>query len=169
MLRLHTDGSYSHETGVGSWAWLLVGKGGHELGSGAVAGDTTHQRMDLTAALEGLAAVSQGTAVELISDSTYVVDALRLGYLERWRAGGWTRIAHTDLWQGLAELADQRHVLGTWVRAHSGENRDPRNVMADHLAKTARRLPKRPSKSPAPSGGSAARSRRPGTAGRRRT
>ncbi len=96
--------------------------------------------MELTAAVEGLAAVPEGTAVELISDSTCVVDALRLGYLERWRARGWTRAAHIDLWQGLAERAEQRRVLGTWVKAHNGENGDPWNVMADHLAKTARRL-----------------------------
>ena len=140
MLRLYTDGSYSDETGVGSWAWLLVGNGTRELGSGVVEEGSTHQRMELTAAVEGLAAVPEGALVELVSDSTYVVDALRLGYLERWRSRGWRRVSHIDLWRGFAELTDRRSVLGTWVHAHAGDDGDPWNVMADHLAKTARRV-----------------------------
>ena len=140
MLRLYTDGSYSDETGIGSWAWLLVDEGMEAVGSGSVEEGTTHQRMELVAAVEGLSAVPEGAEVELVSDSTYVVDALRHGYLERWRVRGWRKISHPDLWRGFAELSDRRCVLGTWVRAHSGDAADPWNVMADHLAKTARRV-----------------------------
>ena len=140
MLRLYTDGSYSGESGVGSWAWLLVGDGIEAIGSGSVGAGSTHQRMELVAAVEGLAAVAEGTEVELVSDSTYVVDALRHGYLERWRTRGWSKVSHPELWQGFAELSDRRRVVGTWVRAHCGDAADPWNVMADHIAKTERRL-----------------------------
>ena len=50
------------------------------------------------------------------------------------------RVSHIDLWRGFAELTDRRSVLGTWVHAHAGDDGDPWNVMADHLAKTARRV-----------------------------
>ncbi len=146
MLRLYTDGSYSDESGVGSWAWLLVGEGRSEIGSGAVARGATHQRMELTAALEGLAAVPEGAEVEVVSDSSSLVDAMELGHLERWRARDWTsvghsrQIAHPDLWTAIAELACRRRARFRWVKAHSGDTSDPWNVMADHVAKTARRL-----------------------------
>lgn len=146
MLRLYTDGSYSEATGVGSWAWLLTGGGVHRLGSGVVEGATTHHRMELTAAIEGLATVPEGRPVEVVSDSTYLVDAMSRGYPERWRARGWSSaghqrpIAHRDLWRRLLALSARRRVRFTWVRAHSGPHADPWNVMADHLAKTARRL-----------------------------
>ena len=146
MLRLYTDGSYSDATGVGSWAWLLADGEGHSVGSGAVGEGTTHQRMELTAAIEGLAAVPEGSVVELVSDCTYLVDAMSRGYPERWRDRGWSSlghnrpIAHRDLWQALAELSARRRVRFTWVKAHSGQAADPWNVMADHVAKTARRL-----------------------------
>jgi ribonuclease HI len=145
MLRLYTDGSYSDLTGVGSWSWLLVGDGRYELGTGASEG-ATHQRMELKAALEGLAAVPEGAEVEVCSDSTYLVDAMQLGYVEQWQSRGWAslghgrRIVHRDLWTALAEVVERRRVRFTWVKAHNGEESDPWNVMADHLAKTARRL-----------------------------
>ena len=146
MLRLYTDGSYSDLTGIGSWAWLLVGANGHEVGSGAVGAGATHQRMELTAAVEGLAAVPEGSAVVVISDSSYVVEPMSRRYPERWRERGWSslghsrQIVHRDLWERLVELAGRRRVRFAWVRAHSGAAGDPWNEMADHLAKTARRL-----------------------------
>ena len=146
MLRLYTDGSYSDETGVGSWAWLLVGDDRREVESGGVTEGATHQRMELTAAIEGLAALPEGTELEVISDSAYLVDAMGRGYLERWRERDWVsighrgRIVHRDLWIALADLAERRRVRFTWVKAHNGPGADPWNVMADHVAKTARRL-----------------------------
>jgi ribonuclease HI len=144
LLRLYTDGSYSESTGVGSWAWVLVGDG-HRLGSGVVAG-TEHQRMELTAVIEGLAELPEGTEVEVVTDSAPLVEAMREGYVARWRERGWSsighdrRIAHADLWEQLLALADRRRVRFTWVKAHCGDAGDPWNVMADHLARTARRV-----------------------------
>jgi ribonuclease HI len=145
MLRLYTDGSYSDVTGVGSWAWLLVGDG-YRLGSGAVTGGTIHQRMELTAAIEGLATVLEGAEVEVVTDCAYMAEAMELGYVDRWRERGWSSIgharpiSHVDLWEQLVELAARRRVTFTWVKAHNGDAADPWNIMADHLAKTARRL-----------------------------
>jgi ribonuclease HI len=110
------------------------------IGSGATEDGSTHQRMELAAAVEGLAAVPEGSVIELVSDSTDVVDSLGHGYLERWRTRGWRKVSHTELWRGFAALSDRRCVLGTWVRAHAGDEADPWNVMVDHVAKTARRV-----------------------------
>jgi ribonuclease HI len=145
MLRLYTDGSYSTDTGVGSWAWLLVGGRVREIGSGGVTTEATHQRMELTAAVEGLRRVPDGSEVEVVTDSTCLVDAMELGFVEQWRSRGWRSshrrpVAHRDLWLQLADLVSRRRVVFTWVKAHNGEGADPWNVMADHVAKTARRL-----------------------------
>jgi ribonuclease HI len=146
MLRLYTDGSFSEESGVGSWAWLLVGGRRSEVGSGAVVGGATHMRMELHAAVEGLAQVPAGRPVEVVSDSLYLVDGMGLGLVEQWRARGWKSvgrdraISHSDLWVRLIDLTAGRRVTFTWVKAHSGDDADPWNVMADHVAKTARRL-----------------------------
>lgn len=135
MLRLYTDGSYSDSTGVGSWAWLLVGGQKSQVGSGGVSRQcgTSHHEMELVAAVAGLRAVPEGATVELISDCTYVTDGLRLGF-------GLEPKSHTELWAELAELVSLRTVTFTWVKAHNGEGSDPWNVMTDHVAKTARRL-----------------------------
>lgn len=134
MYRLYTDGSYSDVSGVGSWAWLLLGGTSHQVGSGAVeGGGVTHHGMELRAAVEGLRRVPAGAEVELVSDSTYVTDGLELGYGPR-------SPAYHDLWAELAALAAVRTVTFTWVKAHNGDGSDPWNVMTDHVAKTARRL-----------------------------
>jgi ribonuclease HI len=146
MLRLYTDGSFSEESGVGSWAWLLVGGRRSEVGSGAVVAGATHMRMELHAAVEGLAQVPKRKPVEVVTDSLYLVDGMGLGLVEQWQARGWRsvgrgrEIAHRDLWAALIELTAARRVTFTWVKAHNGDDADPWNVMADHLAKTARRL-----------------------------
>ena len=89
--------------------------------------------MELAAAIEGLRRVPEGATVEVISDSTYVVDGLELGF-------GARSAAYRELWAELAELASRRTVTFTWVKAHNGDASDPWNVMTDHVAKTARRL-----------------------------
>src|SRR4051794_13756771 len=117
MLRLYTDGSYSENSQVGSWAWLLIGCGTQEVGSGGIHDGTTHHGMELTAAVEGLRRVPEGAEVEVLSDSTYVVDGLELGF--------WERSAYRELWAELAELASRRTVSFRWVKAHNGEGSDP--------------------------------------------
>ncbi len=102
--------------------------------------------MELTAAIEGLAEIPEGTEVEVVTDCAYMVDAMERGYVDRWRERDWHSIGHSrsiayvDLWEQLVELAARRRVTFTWVKAHSGNEADPWNIMADHLAKTARRL-----------------------------
>lgn len=107
-------------------------------------GPGTNQIAELTAAIEGLTLVPPGAAVELVSDSQYVLKGL-----SEWRAG-WERkgyknskgeqVANLALWKRLFALADARKVSTRWVRGHNG---DPYNERADALANQALRLKSR--------------------------
>jgi ribonuclease HI len=100
---------------------------------------TTNQRMELTAAIEGLAAIPGHRQVDLFSDSAYVVNCFRDRWWERWERTGWTNagkqpVANRDLWERL--LAESRRHGVAWhkVRGHSG---DPLNERVDALARGA--------------------------------
>ncbi|MGZ5131254.1 MAG: ribonuclease H family protein [Caldimonas sp.] len=101
-------------------------------------GPGTNQIAELTAAVEGLTRIPVGAAVELVSDSQYVLKGLT-----EWRAGwekkGWRNskgdpVANLALWKKLFALADARRVSVRWVRGHNG---DRRNEKADALANKA--------------------------------
>lgn len=144
MHRLYTDGSYAKESGFGTWAWVLVAEGSR-LEVCGVAGATTHQRMELTAAVEGLRALPDGASVEVVSDSAYLVEAMARGIPRVWRRNGWRSLTHErdvvnrDLWEALLAECDRLRVRFRWVKAHAGEASDPGNVEADHLARRVRR------------------------------
>jgi ribonuclease HI len=151
-LRLYTDGSAAG--GVGAWAWILVGEHVVASRSGVLAGPSTHQAAELTAAIEGLAwVVASGfEEVELISDSRYLVDGMSLNGGPGWAHGaavrGWRSkrgrpLAYRQLWQRILELdgcldATWRHVLGHRPKKDTSD--DARyNREADALAGEARR------------------------------
>jgi ribonuclease HI len=100
---------------------------------------TTNQRMELTAALEGLRSVDGRRQVDLYSDSAYVVNCFRDKWYERWRRNGWKNaqkkpVENRDLWEALI-AASERHAV-TWhkVAGHAG---DVMNERADRLARAA--------------------------------
>lgn len=144
MLRLYTDGSYGEATGVGSWAWVLVDGRERARASGVVSGGTTHQRMELLAVAEGLAALPPGVEICVVSDSTYVIDAMTRGLPLVWRENGWRSIGHDrsvvnrDLWERLLDAGGRLYARFTWVKAHNGEAGDRWNVAADQLARRTR-------------------------------
>ena len=134
-----TDGACSNNPGPGGWGWA-VAPDGEPAGSGGDP-DTTNQRMEIRAALEAVR--SLGTAddgsprpVEVVSDSTYVVNCFRDGWWKNWKRNGWKNskkqpVANADLWEPLIELVEQGDVTFRWVKGHSG---DPMNDLADRLA-----------------------------------
>ncbi len=129
---VYTDGACSGNPGPGGWAWVVPGGA---WASGAEA-RTTNQRMELTAVLEALRA--NAGAVEVISDSTYVVNCFRDGWWKGWLRRGWKNasgkpVANRDLWEPLIELVRARgdEVTFTWVKGHSG---DEWNDIVDELA-----------------------------------
>lgn len=137
---VYTDGACLGNPGPGGWAVVLKwGEHAREL-SGAEP-ETTNQRMELRAAVEALSALKRPCRVRLHSDSAYLVNAFRQGWLERWQANGWLTarrrpVENQDLWQSLAHLIVKHDVTWVKVAGHAG---DPLNERCDRLAQEAAR------------------------------
>jgi ribonuclease HI len=136
MIRLHTDGACRGNPGPGGWAWA---SGTEEYASGADA-HTTNQRMEVLAVIEALREHPEG-ALEIVSDSNYVVkcfhDKWYVGWLRRnWKNSKGHAVANRDLWEQLIPLALEsgRDVTFSWVKGHSG---DRMNDFVDQLATLA--------------------------------
>jgi ribonuclease HI len=135
---LYTDGACSGNPGPGGWAALIIDGGEEHVVSGAEA-PTTNQRMELRAAIEGLAAIPGHRHVRLHSDSAYVVNCFLDGWWQGWEQRGWVGagkqpIANRDLWERL--LAESRRHEVTWVKV-AGHAGDPLNERVDRLARAA--------------------------------
>ncbi len=122
---IYTDGACSGNPGPGGWAAILrYGEAEKVLSGGE--GNTTNNRMELTAAIRALEALKEPCAVELFSDSKYLVEAMSQGWARRWQAKGWKRSSseparNPELWERLLALAQTHQVQWIWVRGH-GEN-----------------------------------------------
>jgi ribonuclease HI len=132
---VYTDGACIGNPGPGGWAWAVPGG---RYASGAAA-RTTNQRMEIQAALQ--AVVELAGPIEVVSDSTYVVNCFRDRWWAGWLARGWTNsqkkpVANRDLWEPLinAYRADPSRIQFRWVKGHSG---DPMNDLVDRLAVAA--------------------------------
>jgi ribonuclease HI len=129
--RIYTDGACSGNPGPGGWAWAI------EDGPWASGYDeqTTNQRMEVTAAFEAVLA-NEGP-IEIVSDSTYVVNCFRDSWYVGWRTRGWLNsqkkpVANRDLWEPFIERVLERgDVTFSWVKGHST---DPMNDLVDRLA-----------------------------------
>jgi ribonuclease HI len=131
ITHVYTDGACLGNPGPGGWAWAVPGG---RYASGAAAA-TTNQRMEITAALEAVRALEG--RVEVVSDSTYVVNCFRDRWWEGWLRRDWKNskkepVANRDLWEPLIDLVRERgDVTFSWVKGHSG---DPMNDLVDRLA-----------------------------------
>lgn len=136
-VELYTDGACRGNPGPGGWGAILVyGKYRRELSGGEES--TTNNRMELTAAIEGLSALKEPCEVTLTSDSRYLVDAVTLGWLDEWRRKNWRLKSHgtvknPELWEKLATLLALHRVNFVWVKGHDGH---PENERCDQLATT---------------------------------
>lgn len=135
---IYTDGACSGNPGPGGWGCVLLhGEQRKEL-SGAEA-HTTNQRMELTAAVAGLAALKQPCHVLLYSDSAYLINAFRQHWLDNWQKNGWLNskkqpVENQDLWQELLRLSRLHAVEWRKVKGHAG---DCHNERCDTLAREA--------------------------------
>jgi ribonuclease HI len=141
-VRLFTDGACSGNPGPGGWAFLLVHPAtGKTLERSGGERDTTNNRMELRAAIEGLSALKRPTRVELLTDSVYVGKGMS-EYMPKWKANGWRRkegskllpVKNEELWRALDELLARHKVRYTRVAGHSGH---PENDRVDELAVAA--------------------------------
>ena len=132
---LYTDGACSGNPGPGGWGCILEWNG-HERELSGGEKSTTNNRMELTAVIRGLSALKEPCAVELYSDSKYVIDALEKGWAWGWKKRGWIKsdkkpALNPDLWEQLLTLVSQHQVTYHWVKGHA-EN--PYNNRCDELA-----------------------------------
>jgi ribonuclease HI len=144
IVHLYTDGACSGNPGPGGWGFILrhVSSGKEMEGSGGEA-NTTNNRMELAAVIEGLAVLKKPCAVELFTDSVYVGKGLS-EWMPKWKSNGWRRkergswkpVMNEDLWRRLDELAGQHELKYTRVAGHSGH---PENDRCDELAVEAAR------------------------------
>lgn len=134
QVEIFTDGACKGNPGAGGWGVLLrMGDREKELSGGEA--DTTNNRMELTAAIRGLAALTQPCRVDLYSDSKYVLDGMTK-WVEGWKKRGWVNaskkpVRNADLWHELIDVAARHDVSWHWVRGHSGH---PENERVDRLA-----------------------------------
>jgi ribonuclease HI len=140
---VYTDGACSGNPGPGGWAWA-VAPSGDPHGSGGER-HTTNQRMELRAVIEALRALGVGSEsgpIEVVSDSTYVINCFRDRWWVNWQRNGWRNakkqpVANADLWEQLVELVNSGQVTFRWVKGHSG---DRMNDLVDSLAVAAARV-----------------------------
>lgn len=136
-VEIATDGACKGNPGPGGWGALIRAGGAEKELSGGEA-LTTNNRMELTAAIEGLNALKRPCHVLLSTDSRYVMDGLTK-WIKSWQKNGWKTAArepvkNADLWQALLDAAKPHRVEWIWVKGHAGH---PDNERADRLASDA--------------------------------
>jgi len=134
-VEMYTDGACSGNPGPGGWGVILRYKGREkELYGGDP--ETTNNRMELKAAIEGLRALTRPSKVALYTDSKYVMDGITQ-WLEGWKAKGWKTAAkkpvkNQELWETLDTEIQRHEINWHWVKGHAGH---PENERADELAR----------------------------------
>lgn len=138
---LFADGACLGNPGPGGWGYLLrvrTPAGPQEKEGSGAEPDTTNNRMELMAAIQGLEALIRPCAVRLVSDSQYVVKGLT-EWLPGWKRKNWRKadgapVMNADLWQRLDAAARPHRVKAEWVKGHAGH---AENERVDQLATCA--------------------------------
>ena len=137
---LYTDGSCLQNPGPGGWGAILRWRDEERELSGS-APDSTNNRMELQAAIEGLLALKRPMAVDLYTDSTYVLKGVTK-WMPRWKVNGWRTAAkkpvqNQDLWQELDAALGDHAISWHWVKGHAGNDLNERCDQLAHAAATA--------------------------------
>ena len=136
-VEIFTDGACKGNPGPGGWGALLrLGRHEKELSGGEA--DTTNNRMELTAAIRALNALTRPCKVRLHTDSRYVIDGITK-WIFGWKKRGWVNAAkkpvmNADLWRELDAAAAPHKIDWVWVKGHSGHEENER---VDRLASDA--------------------------------
>jgi len=135
---LTTDGACSGNPGPGGWGALLRFGDSEKMLSG-FAPETTNNRMELMAVIEGLKAINREIDVHIITDSKYVMDGIQK-CIAGWKAKGWKTaskqpVKNQDLWQDLdAQVQRHNKVTWEWVKGHAGHADNERVDEAARMA-----------------------------------
>ena len=131
---MYTDGACRGNPGPGGWGVVLRYKGKEKSLHGGEA-ETTNNRMEMMAAIQGLESLTRPCKVKLTTDSKYVMQGIT-EWIVGWKKNGWKNSAkqpvkNVDLWQRLDQARSVHEVQWCWVKGHSGH---PENERADELA-----------------------------------
>lgn len=137
----YTDGACSGNPGPGGWGVVLQARSGlkvtkqRELNGGAA--ETTNNRMELTAAIQALEALTRKSRIRIVTDSVYVKEGVTKWILG-WKKNGWLTsskkpVKNEDLWKKLDAAQESHEVSWEWIKGHAGH---PENELADELART---------------------------------
>jgi ribonuclease HI len=141
-VELYTDGACRGNPGPGGWAFVLRDvKTQKELEGSGGERNSTNNRMELRAVIEGLKSLKKRCHVELYSDSSYVLQGLQT-WMAGWKRKGWVRteggkrkpVKNVELWQALDQLIVKHEIIYHHVRGHSGH---PENERCDQMAVAA--------------------------------
>lgn len=137
FVEIFTDGSCKGNPGPGGWAVLLRCNGVEKCLSGGEA-HTTNNRMELTAAIKGLSALTRPCNVRLVTDSQYLKRGIS-EWIKNWKRRGWktsqkTPVKNEDLWKQLDNLVSIHNVQWEWVRGHAEHEE---NIRVDNVARQA--------------------------------
>jgi ribonuclease HI len=130
-ITLFSDGSALGNPGPGGWCAILRYGTREKVLSGGEA-HTTNNRMELLAVIEALRALKEPCAVEIVSDSSYVLRGIS-EWLGAWIARDFAKVKNPDLWRAYIEASQSHKIKTTWVRGHTGH---PENEKCDEIAKS---------------------------------
>jgi ribonuclease HI len=136
-VEIFTDGACKGNPGPGGWG-AVIRMGAHEKELSGGEAQTTNNRMEMTAAIEALNALTRPCAVTLYTDSKYVMDGLTK-WVKGWQRNGWKTadkkpVKNTELWHALLAAVGRHQIAWEWVKGHAGH---PENERADRLASDA--------------------------------
>lgn len=135
-VKIYTDGACSFNPGPGGYCAILMYNGKEKVVSGAEL-ETTNNRMELMAVIQGLSMLTEKCKVDLYSDSAYVCNAVNENWLQNWQLKNWKnsskeKVANRDLWEKLLELIAFHQVIFHKVKGHSD---DELNNRCDSIAR----------------------------------
>jgi len=130
FVQIFTDGACSGNPGPGGWGTILRYNGVEKELSGGEP-ETTNNRMELTAVIEGLKCLKRRCDVELYTDSKYVADSIEKGWAKSWQKNGWKKAdkkpaLNSDLWEIMLNELEKQNVKIIWIKGHDGHQENER-------------------------------------------
>ena len=124
QVTLYSDGSSLGNPGPGGYGGILEFNGHEKEFCGGEA-HTTNNRMELRGVIEGLKFMKEPCDITVISDSSYVVNAINT-WLDGWVRKSFKKVKNVDLWEEYLEVSDSHNITGVWVRGHDGHEQNER-------------------------------------------
>ena len=147
-VKVYTDGSSAGKSNLpGGYAAIVLEQGKDEIIVSGGSKSTTNNRMEMTAAIEGIKAARGAESITVYTDSQYLINGFKKGWINKWRknswmkkaydCSGWEPVKNQDLWQHLDILCRGKLYTVEWVKvkAHAGNESNER---CDALAKKAK-------------------------------